>query len=109
MDDLEVAWRSKNSFPAFPLTTLSTKTLTTACSLTLVHKQWRVFERFTVPRNQTYFEKLNYKFTLSPAIDYAFCCGLFSFLLVLYNYFISHKKGLVVLFRENYTLVMRYF
>ncbi len=27
----------------------------------------------TVPRNQTQFEKLNYKFTLNPAIDYAFC------------------------------------
>jgi hypothetical protein len=24
-------------------------------------------------RHQTYFEKLNYKFTLNPAIDYAFC------------------------------------
>jgi hypothetical protein len=36
-------------------------------------------KRVTVPRHQTYFEKLNYKFTLSPAIDYALCwwlCGL---------------------------------
>ena len=33
-------------------------------------------KRVTVPRNQTYFEKLNYKFTLNPAIDYAFCCAL---------------------------------
>jgi hypothetical protein len=31
-------------------------------------------KRVTVPRNQTYFEKLNYKFTLNPAIDYALCC-----------------------------------
>ena len=33
-------------------------------------------KRVTVPRHQTYFEKLNYKFTLNPAIDYARCCGL---------------------------------
>jgi hypothetical protein len=30
-------------------------------------------KRVTVPRHQTYFEKLNYKFTLNPAIDYALC------------------------------------
>jgi|GEM_PF-4758970 len=31
-------------------------------------------KRITVPRNKTFFEKQNYKFTLNPAIDYALCC-----------------------------------
>jgi hypothetical protein len=38
-----------------------------------VHKQWREFEARHCPRNQTLFEKLNYKITLNPAIDYALC------------------------------------
>jgi len=33
-------------------------------------------KRVTVPRNQTYFEKLNYEFTLNPAIGYASCWAL---------------------------------
>jgi hypothetical protein len=41
--------------------------------LTFVHKQWREFETCHCPTNQTYFEKLNYKLTLNPAIDYALC------------------------------------
>jgi hypothetical protein len=28
-------------------------------------------------RDQTFFEKLNYKFTLNLAIDYALCCSAF--------------------------------
>jgi len=30
-------------------------------------------KRFTIPQHKTWFKKLNYKFTLNPAIDYAFC------------------------------------
>jgi hypothetical protein len=35
-------------------------------------------KRVTVPGHKTYSEKLNYKFTLNPAIDYAFCCRPFA-------------------------------
>jgi hypothetical protein len=46
-----------------------------ALCITLVHKQWRVFEARNCPATQNVISKLNYKFTLNPAIDYAFCCA----------------------------------
>jgi hypothetical protein len=39
-----------------------------------MYETWLGFRtRITVPRHKTLFEKLNYKFTLNPAIDYALC------------------------------------
>ena len=60
-------------------------------------------KRVTVPRHKTLFEKPNYKFTLNPAIDYAFCwwlCGLLltsivalSFALVSYQ---NHQTEIIL-------------
>jgi hypothetical protein len=46
-----------------------------ACTQRLCISSGGYSKRVTIPRHQTFFEKLNYKFTLNPAIDYAFCCG----------------------------------
>jgi hypothetical protein len=47
---------------------------------TLGYSQWGEFEARHCLTTPNVFCKLNYKFTLSPAIGYSFCCGLLGFI-----------------------------